>query len=216
MRQENEVITLALQRAWEQGRNGTALAPDAASAVVEALRDAGFEIVPTPDDEPLPEPDEIYLSVGYGQTPLPYMPEGSAARIGEARRTGDWSDVTDADWKAWVNVLRDSVPLEPGNVIVLPPGTRVGVTPEEFLAAIHGEDGLEIRDLSGLSWLRDLLRSARNPGAIQALQGDNDDEGAVYDMLRAVEDMYRRLAPLTGQRPDIFDSENPENRGEAA
>ncbi len=106
MRQENEVLTLALQRAWEHGRNGMALAPDMASAVVDDLRDAGFEIVPTPDDDPLPEPDEICLSVGYGETPLPYMSEGSAARVGEARRTGDWSGVSDADWKAWVSVLR--------------------------------------------------------------------------------------------------------------
>ncbi|QEE39912.1 MULTISPECIES: hypothetical protein [unclassified Methylobacterium] len=81
-----------------------------------------------------------------------------------------------------------------------------------FQAAIHGEDGLEDPRLSDLGWLRELLRSTQNPGARQALQGGSDDAYAVTVTLECVEGLYRRLASLTGQRPDIYDSENPKNR----
>ncbi|WP_043348940.1 hypothetical protein [Methylobacterium sp. B1] len=39
-------------------------------------------------------------------------PMGGAFRVSEARRTGDWSEVTDADWTAWVNALRDRKAFE--------------------------------------------------------------------------------------------------------
>lgn len=76
-----------------------------------------------------------------------------------------------------------------------------------FFDAIVGPDGQDCPDLSGLGWLRDLLRAAQNPGAFAALNGDSDDPDATGLMLRSVEDLYRRLAALTGERPDIYDSE---------
>lgn len=76
-----------------------------------------------------------------------------------------------------------------------------------FFDAIVGPDGRDCHHLSDLGWLRDLLRAARNPGAFAALQGDSDDPDATRTMLQAVEDLYRRLAALTGSRPDIYDSE---------
>ena len=78
---------------------------------------------------------------------------------------------------------------------------------QDFIDAILGPDGQDCSDLSGLGWLRDLLRAAQNPGAFDALNGDSDDPDATGLMLRSVDDLYRRLAALTGGRPDIYDSE---------
>lgn len=142
-----------------------------------------------------------------GFTVLPMMRPGRTAKISEAVRTGDWSGISDWDWRAWVGAVHAGY--------VTKETVAVGVE-ATFLAAIHGVDGLENPQLSDLSWLRDLLRSVQHPGAFRALQGQNDDPEAVTVMLQSVEDAYRRLAQLSGQRPDIYDSENPQNRGEAA
>ncbi|MCJ2090350.1 hypothetical protein MKK88_30840 [Methylobacterium sp. E-005] len=84
-----------------------------------------------------------------------------------------------------------------------------GMSPaaQVFIDAILGPDGQDCPDLSGLGWLRDLLRATQNPGAFDALNGDSDDPDATGLMLRSVGELYRRLAALTGERPDIYDSE---------
>ncbi|MCJ2089895.1 hypothetical protein MKK88_28480 [Methylobacterium sp. E-005] len=76
-----------------------------------------------------------------------------------------------------------------------------------FFDAIVGPDGRDCPHLSDLGWLRHLLRAAQNPGAFAALHGDSDDPDATFLMLQSVEDLYRRLAALTEERPDIYDSE---------
>ncbi|MGW9821959.1 hypothetical protein ACUXK4_004548 [Methylorubrum extorquens] len=97
-------------------------AEERAHEITQALDAAGFDIRYRPIDI---LPDEA--AARYGKDPAEVLrqaeamrqraeelgltrPAGSAARVGEARRTGDWSGVSDADWTAWVNVLRQSDP----------------------------------------------------------------------------------------------------------
>lgn len=119
-------------------------------------------------------------------------PGGDAGAVREAIRTGDWSAVSERDLMAWREapiagneitltpeqseafereLAETPLKLEPGTVEELPSGTSMKfLSGSAFLAAIHGVDGMENPHLSDLSWLRDLLRRARNAGAIQALQ----------------------------------------------
>lgn len=67
-----------------------------AHGVMQALDVAGFAIVPKP--QPI---------------------STAASRIEFARRTGNWSSVSDRDYREWVQSLT------PGNVLTLPPGTEI-------------------------------------------------------------------------------------------
>ncbi|KQQ32067.1 hypothetical protein ASF58_11040 [Methylobacterium sp. Leaf125] len=97
-------------------------AEERAHEITQALDAAGFDIRYRTLDI---LPDEA--AARYGKDPAEVLrqaeamrqraeelgltrPAGSAARVGEARLTGDWSKVSDADWTAWVNVLRQSDP----------------------------------------------------------------------------------------------------------
>jgi hypothetical protein len=81
------------------------------------------------------------------------------------------------------------------------------ITPASVMFAVHGPDGAKETKLGDLDWLRLLLRSCQNPGAFEALDGEDGDPDATSMMLRGVEDLYRRLARLTGGNPAIYDSE---------
>lgn len=162
-----------------------------AERVFHALAEAGFEIVPKPFGK---DPADILRQV-----------EADKRRADELGLTVPRGDD--------IARIASTVPLTQEAVSA---AVERLDREDEFLAAIHGPDGIEHDQLSDLGWLRLLLRSAQNPGAFQALQGDSDDPDAVFIMLQCVEDMYRRLAALTGQRTDIYDSENLSNRGEAA
>ncbi|MEE7456778.1 hypothetical protein MPAR168_00780 [Methylorubrum populi] len=67
-----------------------------AHGVMQALDVAGFAIVPKP--QPI---------------------STAASRIEFARRTGNWSSVSDRDYREWVQSLT------PGNVLTIPPGTEI-------------------------------------------------------------------------------------------
>ncbi len=78
--------------------------------------------------------------------------------------------------------------------------------------AVHGPEGVEDRRIGDLDWLRDLLRACQHPSAYAALLGYPEDHpladpDATLQMIRGVEDMYRRLAKLTGWNSAIYDSE---------
>lgn len=86
------------------------------------------------------------------------------------------------------------------------------ITPLSVMYAVHGPDGVENLRMGDLDWLRDLLRACQNPGAFAVLLGYPEDHpragpDATLQMIRGVEDMYRRLATLTGLSPAIYDSE---------
>jgi len=75
-------VAIALER--DAGLHSDKALVERALAVVECLAGRGFEIVPT-------------------------RGRGWANRFDEARRTGDWRGVSDADWKAWLDVMRVDV-----------------------------------------------------------------------------------------------------------
>lgn len=89
-----------------------------------------------------------------------------------------------------------------------------GPVPSRLLTVVHGPDGADDPRLGGLAALRDLLRACRDQRAFLALLGDNEDEIALCETIRAVEDLYRRLAQLVGQRTDIHDREHPDRVAE--
>lgn len=172
--------------------------------VLGALREAGFEIVPAridfvPEpDEPHYEPDEMRLSVGYGETPLPSMPAGSAARVGEARRTGDWSQVSDADWRAWVYVMR---PQSVEDAIARLART-VPLTQEAVTAGVEALDRAE-EDAPGYLKAVRLLRGAL-PSAKEiddALAGASPDgsQGNVWALRQRIVDRRPPAGPFWGE-----------------
>ncbi|WP_311274028.1 hypothetical protein [Methylobacterium sp. WCS2018Hpa-22] len=163
-----------------------------AQAVIQAAVLADVATFRSPDERTV----RIMKALVKADLVIVPKPSGNAEAVREAVRTGNWDAVSERDLIAW-----REAPLAPE-----------GANAEVVQAAIHGVDGMEDPQLSDLSWLRDLLRSTQNPGAFRALQGDSDDPGAVTVMLQSVEDLYRRLAALSFQRPDIYDSENPRNR----
>lgn len=79
--------------------------------IMQSLAGAGFQIVAKPIGK---DPEEVEAQVQAERQRAEELgltrPAGSASRVGEARRTGDWSHVSDADWTAWVNVLRRTDP----------------------------------------------------------------------------------------------------------
>jgi hypothetical protein len=76
-------VAIALER--DAGLHSDKALVERAAEVIDYLARRGFEIVPKPG-------------------------QGWATRFDEARRTGDWRGVSDADWIAWMNVLRQSDP----------------------------------------------------------------------------------------------------------
>ncbi|WP_375453428.1 hypothetical protein [uncultured Methylobacterium sp.] len=82
--------------------------------------------------------------------------------------------------------------------------------PAPLLEAVHGPDGADDPRLGDLASLRDLLRACWGQRPFEALLGDSDDAAALCETIRGVEDLYRRLASLTGQRTDIYDREHPD------
>ncbi|WP_139215663.1 hypothetical protein [Methylobacterium sp. UNC300MFChir4.1] len=155
-----------------------------AAIAVRSLAEAGFEIVPTVQDEPLYEQNEIRLSVGPGETPLPSMPAGSAARVGEARRTGDWSGVSDADWTAWVNVLRRDDPAAAAEFLPT----------YETLARLHG---LYVR---GDGTVTPLDKAAVDAGVIGIIERDIKPAAVTLEPGRIEE-------PLAGAKASTPESE---------
>lgn len=86
--------------------------------------------------------------------------------------------------------------------------TALPITPASVMFAVHGADGVDNPTTGDLDWLRHLLRACQNPGAFAALDGYPDSNpDATQQMIRGVEDMYRRLATLTSRNPAIYDSE---------
>ncbi|MBE7201122.1 MAG: hypothetical protein INR70_25430 [Parafilimonas terrae] len=86
------------------------------------------------------------------------------------------------------------------------------ITPLSVMYAVHGPHGVENLRMGDLDWLRRLLRTCQNPGAFAVLLGYPEDHpkadpDAILQMIQGVEDMYRRLATLTGGNPAIYDSE---------
>ncbi|MEH3065299.1 MAG: hypothetical protein PGN33_21980 [Methylobacterium radiotolerans] len=82
------------------------------------------------------------------------------------------------------------------------------ITPLSVMYAVHGPDGVDNPKMGDLDWLRHLLRACQKPGVIGALDGHPEfDPDATLEMIRGVEDMYRRLATLTGGNLAIYDSE---------
>lgn len=153
-----------------------------AHEITQALDTAGFEIRYRPLDI---LPDEA--AARYGKDPVEVSrqaeavrqravelgltpPAGSAARVGEARRTGDWSAVSDADWKAWVNVLRRD---DPAAAAFLPT--------YQDLAGLHG---LYVR---GDGTVTRLDKAAVDAGVVGIIERDLAETPVVLERGRIVE-----------------------------
>lgn len=125
MRQHPQTIpavAIALER--DAGLYSDKALVERALAVVECLAGRGFEIVPKAG-------------------------EGWANRFDEARRTGDWRGVSDADWKAWVDVMRTDltrgIEAPPAREAVF--NVRVG-WPDFIPKAVRGYEGDDVASVT--------------------------------------------------------------------
>jgi hypothetical protein len=143
-----------------------------ATCLIAALGRAGLEIVPKASGKGWKEVEaqaqaERQRDEDLGLTP----PHGSAARVGEARRTGDWSQVSDADWTAWVNVLRRSDPAAAAEF--LPPYETLDRLGYLFVQAdgtvtLRGKPNIEVSVNSVVE--RDIEPAEDAPGYLKAVR----------------------------------------------
>ncbi|WP_345821613.1 hypothetical protein ABC766_07110 [Methylobacterium fujisawaense] len=164
-----------------------------ARCIVADLANAGFEIVPKPigrgwRDILKQQEAERQRAVNLGLV----MPAGSAARVGEARRTGDWSNVSDADWTAWVSALRRDDPVAAAEFLPT----------YETLARLHG---LYVR---GDGTVAPLDKAAIDAGVVGIIERDLAETPVVLERGRIVE-----MPPgteISAPAADPDGDENPE------
>ncbi|SDM90593.1 hypothetical protein SAMN05216360_104211 [Methylobacterium phyllostachyos] len=173
---------IVIVEAIKGSMNRTRDMKEQAHEITQALDTAGFEIryrplgiLPdedaarygkAPTEVARQEEAERQRAVELGLTP----PAGSAARVGEARRTGDWSKVSDADWKAWVDVLRQSNPAAAA----------------EFLPTYQDLAGLHGLYVRGDGTVKRLDRAAFDAGVLGIIERDLKPDEDAPGYLKAV------------------------------
>ncbi|CAA2155892.1 hypothetical protein MBRA_01512 [Methylobacterium brachiatum] len=136
-RRAEEIVMSALGHAYFRGKAGQGMYASALTELARALDKDGFEIVRKHGmdwREILRRREAERLRAWeLGVTP----PLGGAFRVSEARRTGDWSEVTDADWTAWVNALRDRNAFESSVLAAIERDRQPDEDAPGYLAAVR-------------------------------------------------------------------------------
>lgn len=136
-RRAEEIVMNALGHAYFRGKAGQGMYASALTELARALDKDGFEIVRKHGmdwREILRRREAERLRAWeLGVTP----PMGGAFRVSEARRTGDWSEVTDADWTAWVNALRDRNAFESSVLAAIERDRQPDEDAPGYLAAVR-------------------------------------------------------------------------------
>ncbi|MGE8129104.1 hypothetical protein ACQKQD_19215 [Methylobacterium sp. NPDC080182] len=136
-RRAEEIVMNALGHAYFRGKAGQGMYASALTELARALDKDGFEIVRKHGmdwREILRRREAERLRAWeLGVTP----PMGGAFRVSEARRTGDWSEVTDADWTAWVNALRDRNAFESSVLAAIERDRQPDKDAPGYLAAVR-------------------------------------------------------------------------------